>query len=376
MVSKDGSLIAKLYPEKRYYKAREVALSETAIKPGVIRDLYVALGEPLDEGWSMRVYVKPFVRWIWFGAGLMAFAGFVASYRMSEKKQISLVLGSGGARGLAHIGAIRCLEEHGFEITYISGCSIGALVGGIYAAGELETYADWVCALEKRDVVRLLDWSFSRGAIFSGERIIGVLEEMVGDCQIEDLEIGYTAVATEINDKREIWLNRGSLFEAIRASIAMPLIFAPVEKDGLVLVDGGLINPVPIAPTLNVNTADTIAIDLNGRAERLEAAEKNDGDNEVVALRERISKFVDDLIPKVSHDDAGPPGAIDLAVRSMDTMQSTIARMKLAAYSPKLTIEIPRNLCTFLEFHRGKELIEFGYRRTEQALDRSGLSEE
>ncbi len=292
---------------------------------------------------------------------------------MSENRNISLVLGSGGARGLAHIGAIRCLEKHGYDIKYISGCSIGALVGGIYAAGELEAYADWVCALEKRDVVRLLDWSFSRGAIFSGERIIDVLEDMVGDCRIEDLDIGYTAVATEINDKREVWLNRGSLFEAIRASIAMPLIFAPVERDDLVLVDGGLINPVPIAPTLNDNTANTIAIDLNGRAERLEPVEDDDRQDEAVDLRERISKFVDDLIPTATRDDAGSPSAIELALRSMDTMQSTIARMKLAAYSPRLMIEIPRNLCTFLEFHRGAELIEFGYRRTEQALERSGL---
>ena len=291
---------------------------------------------------------------------------------MSGDKSISLVLGSGGARGLAHIGAIRCLEAHGYEITYISGCSIGALVGGIYAAGALEAYADWVCALEKRDVVRLLDWSFSRGAIFSGERIIGVLEEMVGDRQIEDLDIGYTAVATEINDKREIWLNRGSLFEAIRASIAIPLIFAPVEQGDLVLVDGGLINPVPIAPTLNDSSANTIAIDLNGRAEQLEVADDGDDDNGPVALRERISRFIDDLIPKGERDDVGPPGAIELALRSMDTMQSTIARMKLAAYSPRLTIEIPRNLCTFLEFHRGAELIEFGYRRTERRSSAAG----
>ncbi len=292
---------------------------------------------------------------------------------MTADKNISLVLGSGGARGLAHIGAIRCLEAHEVEITYISGCSIGALVGGIYAAGELETYAEWVCALEKRDVVRLLDWSFSRGAIFNGERIISVLEEMIGDRRIEDLEIGFTAVATEINNKREVWLNRGSLFEAIRASIAMPLIFAPVERGDLVMVDGGLINPVPIAPTLNDITANTIAIDLNGRVEQLDVDKKEEGESGAVAIRERITNFIDDLIPKTAREDAGPPGAIELALRSMDTMQSTIARMKLAAYSPLLTIEIPRNLCTFLEFDRGPEIIEFGYRRTEQALERSGL---
>jgi len=286
------------------------------------------------------------------------------------KRRISLVLGSGGARGLTHIGAIRCLEAHGFEIGYISGCSIGALIGGIYAAGKLDVYADWVCALQKRDVVRLLDLSFARGAIFSDERLIAVLREIVGERSIEELPIGFTAVATEINDKREIWLSRGPLFDAIRASIAMPLIFPPVERDGLMLVDGGLINPVPIAPTLNDDNAWTIAVDLNGHAEQLEAAgsESAETDEPRTRLHARISKFIDDVIPKTSRVDPGYPGRVELALRSMDTMQTTIARMKLAAYSPKLVIEMPRNLCTFFEFYRAAELIDFGYRRTEERL--------
>jgi NTE family protein len=295
-----------------------------------------------------------------------------------EKQPISLVLGSGGARGMAHIGAIRCLTDHGYEISYISGCSIGALIGGIYAAGELDAYADWVSALQRRDVMRLLDWSFSRGALFRGERIIEVLEEMVGEHLIEELSIGFTAVATEINDKREIWLNKGPLFEAIRASIAMPLIFAPVELNRLLLVDGGLINPVPIAPTLNTDTSWTFAVDLNAHAERQEEHVKNDQNEEsddgfVRDLRRRISTFVDDVIPKAEKLDSESPGAVDLALRSIDTMQTTISRFKMAAYSPKLTIEIPRNICSFLEFHRAAELIEFGYRRTEQALEREDL---
>jgi NTE family protein len=289
------------------------------------------------------------------------------------KQRISLVLGSGGARGLTHIGAIRCLEDHDFEISYIAGCSIGALIGGIYAAGKLDTYSDWVCALQKRDVVRLLDWSFNHGAIFKGERIIKVLREMIGERLIEELPIGFTAVATEINDKREIWLNEGPLFDAIRASMAMPLIFSPVERGSLVLVDGGLTNPVPIAPTLNDNTVWTIAVDLNGRAEILEATKTDEEEGEgelLLQLRARISSFIDDLIPKVNQTGSSSLGAIELALRSMDTMQTTISRMKLAAYTPKMIIDIPRNLCTFFEFDRAAELIEFGYRRTEEALEK------
>jgi NTE family protein len=286
------------------------------------------------------------------------------------KQRISLVLGSGGARGLAHIGVIQCLEARGFQISYIAGCSIGALVGGIYAAGKLDVYADWVRALQKRDVVLLLDWSFRRGALFGGERIVAVLRDMVGEHTIESLHIGFTAVATEINDKREVWLNRGPLFEAIRASMAIPLLFAPVERDGLVLVDGGLINPVPIAPTLNDDTAWTIAVDLNGRAEKLETAEPAaaDSDRLLPQLRARVAKFIDDVVPRTARAEPRHFSAVELALRSMDTMQTTIARMKLAAYSPKLVIEIPRNICTFFEFHRAAELIELGYRRTEEAL--------
>lgn len=288
------------------------------------------------------------------------------------KQRISLVLGSGGARGMAHVGAIRCLEAHGYHISYIAGCSIGALIGGIYAAGKLDTYAEWVCALQRRDIMRLLNWSFGRGAIFSDERIISALKEMVGERRIEELPIGYTAVATEINDKREVWLSHGPLFEAIRASMAVPLLFAPVERNGLMLVDGGLINPVPIAPTLNDDTAWTVAVDLNGRAEPLETAKADaaDANEPLPQIRARITKYIDDLIPRTSRVDPGYPSTIELALRSMDTMQTTIARMKLSAYTPKLIVEIPRNLCKFFEFDRASELIEFGYRRTEEALRR------
>jgi NTE family protein len=287
-------------------------------------------------------------------------------------KTVSLVLGSGGARGLTHIGVIRCLEANGFRISYVSGTSIGALIGGIYAAGKLETYADWVCALNRRDVLRLLDWSFSRGSLFRGDRVIGVLEELIGEHRIEELAIGFTAIATDINRKREVWLNKGSLFEAIRASIAMPLVFAPVERNGVVLVDGGLVNPVPIAPTLNDDTELTIAVDLNGRAEQLDTkpatGDEPDESERSKGLRERIAGFIDKLTPTKSEPDPNAPNAVELALRSIDTMQTTIARMKVAAYSPDLMIEMPVNLCTFLEFHRGRELIDFGYRRTQASL--------
>jgi NTE family protein len=295
-------------------------------------------------------------------------------------KKISLVLGSGGARGLAHIGVIRCLEERGIEIAYIAGSSIGALVGGIYAAGKLDDYAAWVSELRKHDIVKLMDWSFSRGAVLRGERIISVLRELIGEHEIEKLPIGFTAVATEINDKREVWLNRGPLFDAIRASIAMPLVFAPVERDGMLLVDGGLINPIPIAPTLNDAAAWTVAVDLNARAETVslneEADDKVDQEAEAESpIRAAISGFVASVFSKdgeTKHDDEHP-NSLEIALRSLDTMQTTISRMKIAAYAPRLVINIPRNLCTMFEFHRATELIDFGYQRASRMLDSAAL---
>jgi NTE family protein len=295
-------------------------------------------------------------------------------------KKISLVLGSGGARGLAHIGVIRRLEEHGFEIGYIAGSSIGALIGGIYAAGKLDDYSDWVRELRKRDIVKLMDWSFSGGAIMRGERIISVLRELIGEHEIEDLPIGFTAVATEINDKREVWLNRGPLFDAIRASIAMPLVFAPVERDGMLLVDGGLVNPIPIAPTLNDASALIVAVDLNARAEKSSLAEKHDEEAEKEAatespIRAAISRFVAGLFTNEDTAKLGDdqPNSLEIALRSLDTMQTTISRMKIAAYAPRCIVNIPRNLCTLFEFHRANELIDFGYQRAGEMLESTDL---
>lgn len=293
---------------------------------------------------------------------------------MNAKRQtVSLVLGSGGARGLAHIGAIRCLEERGYDIRYVAGSSMGALIGGIHAAGKLHIYEQWVTQLHASDVLRLLDWSFSRGSLFKGEKIIEVLKKMIGSRNIEDLPIGFTAVATDLNSEREVWFTRGPLFDAIRASMAAPMVFAPVDTGRQLLVDGGLANPLPIAPTLNDNTDLTIAVDLNGRREHLEEDRDPHGsdDDDNAGYRERIARFLDGLVPDMTHagmNDA--PGAFDLMMRSMDTVQGTITRFKLAGYGANMVVRIPRNLCGFFDFHRARELIRFGSRRMAETLDR------
>jgi len=293
---------------------------------------------------------------------------------LSAKKgrRVSLVLGSGGARGLAHIGIIRWLEESGYRIESISGASMGALVGGIYAAGQLDTYRDWVCALHRTDVLRFLDLSFSAGGLFKGDRIMDTLKEMVGQHAIEDLPIAYTAVATDIDRQREVWISKGPLFDAIRASIAVPTIFTPHEYKGLTLLDGGLLNPIPIAPTFRDFTDLTIAVNLNGdpatRHEALEekAAETRDaGDGD---LRSRILQFLDNIGESLLDPGEQALGMFDLVSRSFETMQNAIAAGKLAAYSPDVVIDVPRNACGSHEFHRAREMIDLGYRLASRSV--------
>lgn len=290
-------------------------------------------------------------------------------------ESISLVLGSGGARGHAHIGVIRALEERKLSIRSISGTSMGAVIGGIYAAGELDTYNKWAMKLRKGDVVKLLDFSFTWTSIFKGERIIAVLKELIGDRQIEDLPIAFTAVATAIEEQREVWLNSGSLFDAIKASTAVPGVFTPVEIGGRRLVDGGIVNPIPIAPTLNDATDLTIAVNLSGTADHV-APEPESADEESSrdddGYRAAIGRFIGGLME--SDDDVKkPPDAVDLLTQSIDVMQGSIARLKLAAYAPDIVIDVPRDACSFFEFHRASEMADLGYRITIEALENAKL---
>jgi NTE family protein len=330
---------------------------------------------------------------------------------------ISLVLGSGGARGYAHIGAIEELVAQGLSIRSIAGSSMGAMVGGVYAAGKLEGYRDWVKPLQRFDVLRMLDWTFTGGGLIKGDRLIDKLRELIGDIRIEDLPISYTAVAVDLLAQREVWFSRGSLFDAIRASIAIPTVLRPHHYEGRLLVDGGLLNPVPITPTLRDLTDCTIAVDVNAPAEALDGpaptlAPASVGSSDITptedvtfgsvadvlvgsvasaapaaeeserplgataepdssrARRSRIADFINGMIEKRerTREEAGEPGLLELFARSLDVVQETVTRFKLAAQPPDLIIRVPRNVAAFYEFHRAEEIIEFGRRRTREAL--------
>lgn len=292
--------------------------------------------------------------------------------KISRKgRTVSLVLGSGGARGLVHIGIIEQLQEYGFDIRSISGSSMGALIGGVYAAGKLDRYTQWITALAKIDVIRLMDFSFHRNGLFKGERIIRVLKELIGEYNIEDLPISFTAVATDLQEQKEVWLNRGPLFDAIHASIAIPAIFAPYQYGNKQLIDGSIVNPIPIAPTLNDNTDITVVVDLNGKPEtefdKINRVE-DESEGVVGAYRQRVIQFIEDLQATWGEEGPKEMGVFDIIAATMETMQAKLSRFQLAAYWPDVIITIPRNVCTFFEFHRAKELIHIGEQRAKIAL--------
>ena len=277
-------------------------------------------------------------------------------------KTVSLVLGSGGARGLVHVGIIRWLIEHGYQIKSISGCSIGALIGGVYAAGKLDEFEEWVTSIDQSDMAMMLDFSWQSSGIFKGDKIIDTLRGLIGEISIEDLPIPYTAVAANVAEEKEVWLQSGSLFDAIRASISLPLFFTPHVINGEVLIDGGVLNPVPIAPTFSDKTDFTLAVNLGGEPEMLQqetipvslpTKESN--------LHEKVVHFIDNLGSSVKSKMSFNFAAYDIANQAFDAMQSTIARQKLAAYPADITLEIPRNACGTLEFDRSQEMIDRGY---------------
>ncbi|OCH12813.1 MULTISPECIES: patatin-like phospholipase family protein [unclassified Aliivibrio] len=289
-----------------------------------------------------------------------------------SKKTVSLVLGSGGARGLAHIGVIRWLEEHDFEIVSVSSCSIGTVIGGVYAAGKLDEFEAWMRTVTKLDIVSLMDFNWGKGGLIKGEKVMNRLGHILGDLNIEDLAIPYTAVAADISNEKEVWLQKGPLLQAIRASISLPLYLMPIELNGKTLIDGGVLNPVPIAPTFGDHSDITLAVNLAG-----ELTYKLDGFNEVqtyisddeseeeMPFHRKVSDYFGSLTAKTSRIDLG---MYDIANQAFDAMQSTIARQKLAAYPPDITVEIARDACGTFEFERTAEMIDLGYERAEKAL--------
>lgn len=272
---------------------------------------------------------------------------------MTMREPVALALGAGGARGLAQIGVIEVLEERGFPIVTISGASSGALVGGVYAAGRLREFDARIRAMSRRDFIRLLDPGFRRAGVLAGKRLVEKMREVVGDPLIETLPIEFTAVAVDLQRQREVWIQDGPLWDALRASFAIPGVFTPHVVNGRPLVDGGLLAPLPIAATRLSDATRLIAVDMHGWPTQPPGTPARQGEAQ------------DDT-------DAAPRGLIEVMSRSLDTMQAQISRVQLALDPPELVIRIPRDVCQFYEFWRAAELIDIGRYQATRALDEAG----
>ena len=287
-----------------------------------------------------------------------------------NKPTISLILGSGGARGLAHIGVIREFENAGYEITAISGCSMGAVIGGIYAADELDAYEDWARQIRRVDVIRLMDLSWSKSGLLKGDKVISTLTDLVGDKLIEDLPIRFTAVATNLENNTEVWINKGSLFKAIRASISIPWLLTPVKYRDTYLFDGGILNPVPMAPTFSDHTDYKVAVNLGGVSVGTKPKKLVEKPKDENSFRGKIEKFVDQMSSSFSKSDESQMASYEYANLAFDAMQDTIARYKLAAYPPDHLIEIPADVAKLMDFHKADELIQLGREHAKQCIER------
>ncbi|WP_457594508.1 patatin-like phospholipase family protein [Hydrogenimonas sp.] len=280
-----------------------------------------------------------------------------------NRGKISLVLGSGGARGYAHIGVIEELEKRGYEVASISGASMGALIGGLYACDKLDEYKEWVLGLDTLDVASLLDISFSRGGIIEGEKVFDRLAKMIGEVDIEDLPIKYTAVSTDIVRKKEVWFQQGSLLDAIRASIAIPSVFTPVKMGNMVLVDGGALNPLPVAPTQSDLTDMIVAVNLYAETEKplIKTEERAD------IRRRNIETAVRDLFVKAKEERKFT--MFDVLDKTFDTMQDALTRYRIAGYPPDVMVDISMHVCSTFDFHKAAEVIEAGRMAAVEALD-------
>lgn len=321
--------------------------------------------------------------------------------------RVALVLGSGGARGYAHIGVIDALREHGLEVVGISGSSMGALVGALQAADKLDEFTSWASALTQRAVLRLLDPSLTAAGVLRAEKILDTVREILGPQQIEDLPIPYTAVSTDLIAGKSVWLQRGPVDSAIRASIAIPGVIAPFLLDGRLLADGGILDPLPMAPIAAVNADITIAVSLNGNdpgafrpteprptAELLNRMRRSTTSLidraaastllDTPTARSVLSRFSnavdaieaepesgDAIDPSVDPADPAVPrlGGFEVMNRTIEISQAALMRHTLAAYPPDLLIDVPRTVCRSLEFYRASEVIDIGHELACAALD-------
>lgn len=277
-------------------------------------------------------------------------------------RRVALALAGGGARGVAHIGAIEELERRGYEIAAVAGTSMGALVGGMYAAGHLEEFKEWMCSLDRYKVFGLVDFTFSAEGLVKGSRVIDAMKELIPDMRIEEMRLPFTAVSADLLTGREVVIERGGLYDAIRASIAIPSVFRPVHRDGMVLTDGGIVNPMPVNRVrreagdllVAVDVCAPFAVEGSGAVGGSVPAA---GVNAIGAGRAALRK-----LPSLNY--------YKLITASTEIMTQHLTRLMCRLYRPDVLVELPADRFGLFEFYRSREIAEAGAAAARQALDR------
>lgn len=285
---------------------------------------------------------------------------------VAMKKKIALVLSGGGARGLAHIGAIETLESHGYEITSISGCSMGALIGGMYAAGKLPEVKDWVLALDRRKVLSLVDFSLSLTHLVKGDRVMEALKEIVPDVNIEDLPIPYTAVATDWNSGKEVVFDHGSLYDAIRASISIPLFLNPVRREDMLLVDGGLVNSLPLNRVVRHSGDLLFGINVSTHDYQGELLMQQ------FVERKLLSKSMPAAVMNriMKHFEGININYVTLLMRTIAIMLEQNTRQQILISRPDLVVQVPMKRYGVFDFDKAAAILQIGKHKTSRALRR------
>jgi NTE family protein len=284
------------------------------------------------------------------------------------KKTVSLVLSSGGARGMAHIGAIEALEENGYEIISIAGCSAGALIGGMFAKGQLPRFKDWICNLDRIDVFSLMDFTLSSKGFIKGDKVFGEIKKIIDDCYIEDLVVPFRCTAVEIPSGKEKIFNSGSLYEAIRASVSIPTVLTPAKIGKHEYIDGGILNPIPFNLLDEKHLGDlVVAVDLNGPKDMLFPVKKENKKESALKLPAWLKEYQKKFANYFYADEKDRKdekyigmSSVELLNYSFDLLQDKLSELVIEKHKVDILVEISREQAGTLEFHRAEELIQVG----------------
>ena len=281
------------------------------------------------------------------------------SMLMGKRKKVSLVLSGGGARGIAHIGVLEELEKHGYEIVSISGTSMGALVGAVYCAGYLEEFKSWICTMDKVDIINLIDFSYSTQGLIKGDKIFEKLKDFLPDKNIEDLKIHLTITATDIKNRKEVVFEKGSVYDAVRASIAIPTVFTPVITANSILIDGGVLNNIPINNIKRTKNDILIVVNVNADTPLFKPViRKEERKKRQTRYQVELSKFKREW--NILYPESNKLGYFDLINETLSLQTFYISQMMIKNHPPDILINISRKSCAIFDFLMAEELIEIG----------------